>query len=281
MAGQGPLAISVERHPSEFARTLQRDRLRYTVFRSRQRWVFFMDFLPRAAAEATSRFLHRVVLPEMLREHIESRYATVDASDRRLVWEQSLPLVEQPPLARGTAALLLPELVEHGRLSITGWLRFRGERFFRALVAELARTGFQHLWLERALRQFQNVLLAQRLQRPEELVVEGQKDQLQVRSVEGRPLYREFIEGHLDPNLEINREDLVVGLLRALNPRRVHVRGVSADLVAKLEEAGVPVDRRSDPVESAPQRTPAHQPGDQRLDRPTTPPASRGREQDP
>ena len=246
MGGQG-LAISVETHPSEFARTLDQQRLAYAVFRSRRRWLFVTGFVPHPAAEATSRFLHRVVLPEMLLEHVHRRYSTMDPEDRLLVWQQTLPLLAQRPLVRGTAALLLPELVEHGRLSVAGWLRFRGERFLRALVAELARTGFQQLWLERALRQSLGALRAPGAERHEELVVEGQGQALEIRTPDGRRLYREFLDGHLDPRIGLGREDLAVGLLRALAPRRVRARRVSAQLLHKLRAAGVPVEAEPGP----------------------------------
>lgn len=241
MGGQGRLAISVETHPSEFARTLDQDRLVYRVFRSRQRWVFVTDFVPHPAAEATSRFLHRVVLPEMLLEHIDSRYEDVDPDDRLVVWKRSVPLLEQPSLARGTAMQLRSHLVEHGSLSIAGWMRFRGERFFRSLLAELARTGFQQLWLERALRQFLDALGARAGDSPEELVLWGSGDELEIRTRNGEVVYREFLEGHLDPRIKLDREDLAVGLLRALAPRRVVVRDASPELVAKLRDAGLTV----------------------------------------
>ncbi|PZN10744.1 MAG: hypothetical protein DIU69_06685 [Bacillota bacterium] len=243
MGGQGSLAISVETHPAEFARTLEQDRLVYRVFRSRQRWVFVTDFLPQPAAEAASRFLHRVVLPEMLLEHIDIRYEDVDPGDRLVVWKRGTSLLEQPSLARATAVQLQTHLVEHGSLSIAGWMRFRGERFFRALLAELARTGFQQLWLERALRQFLGALQAGTGDRPEVLTLCGSGDDLEIRTGDGRPAFREFLEGHLDPRLKLGREDLAVGLLRALAPRRVIVRDAGPELVAKLREAGINVEK--------------------------------------
>ncbi|QBS38045.1 MULTISPECIES: hypothetical protein [Thermaerobacter] len=240
MGGQGQLAISVETHPTEFQRVLDQERLVYTVFRSRQRWVFLTDFVPHPAAQAASRFLHTVLLPEMLLEHLDARYGTVDPDDRLTVWRQSLPLLEQPPLARGTAALLLPELVQHRRLSILGWLRFRGERFLRALVAELARTGLQQLWLERALRQYLGALRPG--EGPRELWVEGVGARLVIREPDGPPLYREFLQGHLDPRVQLEREDLAVGLLRALAPQRIRLRGTRRELAEKLRQVGLTVE---------------------------------------
>ena len=240
MGGQGQLAISVETHPSEFQRVLDEQRLVYTVFRSRQRWVFLTEFVPQPAAQAASHFVHQVVLPEMLLDHLDSRYAAVDPDDRLAVWKQSLPLLTQPPLARGTAALLLPELIQHGRLSILGWLRFRGERFLRSLVAELARTGLQQLWLERALKQFLGTLRPP-AEGPAELWVEGQGSTLVIREPGGPPLYREFLEGHLDPRVPLEKEDLAVGLLKALRPRRVRLEGTRRQLAERLREAGLEV----------------------------------------
>ncbi|QIA27199.1 hypothetical protein DYI95_006390 [Thermaerobacter sp. PB12/4term] len=250
MGAQGQLAISVETHPSEFQRVLERERLVYTVFRSRQRWVFLTEYVPQPAAQAASHFVHQVLLPEMLLEHLDSRYAAVDPDARLQVWKQSLPLLAQPPLARGTAALLLPELVQHGRLSILGWLRFRGERFLRSLVGELARTGLQQLWLERALEQFLGTLRPAE-QGPEELWVEGQGRDLVIREPGGPPLYREFLEGHLDPRVPLEREDLAAGLLKALGPRRIRLRGTRPELAARLREAGLAVEPGDGPEEGA------------------------------
>lgn len=228
------LAISVENHSPQYARALDQARLAYNVFKSSRRWVYLTDYLPAPVAEATARFLSENVLPEMLLEHLDSAYHDIPEDDRLAIFQDNLEYLRGEEFTRGTQALIQPSLEENRGLSIEGWLRFRGQDLGR-VIARLAHEGLRSLRLERAYRQFRHVCRGNY----GHLIVEGEGARLRIKDPSGIELFTEFLEGHLDPRLRIDREDLACSLLRAIRPERLELVNVSPEFRRRLQDLGL------------------------------------------
>ncbi len=229
--GTQRLAISVENHSPQYARALDEARLPYHVFKSSRRWVYLTDYLPSPVAEATARFLSENVLPEMLLEHIDTSYQDIPEEDRLAIFQDNLDYLRNDQFTRGTQALIQPSLEENRALSIEGWLRFRGQDLVR-VIARLAHEGLRSLRLERAYRQFRTLCQGEF----DHLIVEGEGAHLRIKDPSGIELFTEFLEGYLDPRLQIDREDLACSLLQAIRPERLELVNVSPDLRRRLQE---------------------------------------------
>ncbi len=227
------LAISVETHSPEYAEALENKHLAFDVVRSSRRWVYLTEYLPAPVAEATARFLQKAILPELFLEHLDTAYSDIPDEDRLAIFQDNLDYLQNDHFTRGTRALIQPSLEEQKGLSIEGWMRFRGRRILDNLVAQLAREGLKSLRLERAYQQFRSL----RLHAVEHLVVEGRGAGLRIKDPGGAELFREFLDGYLDPRLQIDREDLAIILIRALAPGRVELVDVHPAFRRRVEAA--------------------------------------------
>lgn len=225
------LAVSVETHSPEYAEALELARLNFDIVKSSRRWVYLTEYLPAPVAEATARFLQKTIVPELFLEHLDSAYADIPDEDRLAVFQENLEYLQDERFTQGTRELLQPSLEEQKGLSIEGWLRFRGYKLLNGLVAELARQGLRSLRLERALQQFRSL----RLRSIEHVVVEGRGPALVIKDPGGRELFREFLEGYLDPRLQLDKEDLACSLIRALAPARVDMFDVHPEFRRRIE----------------------------------------------
>lgn len=225
------LAISVEAHSPQYAEALHQARLVYRVVRSSRRWVYLTDYLPFPVAEATARFLQKNVLPEMLLEHLDTTYEDIPDEDRLAVFQDNLDYLQRNDFTHGTRALIQPSLEEQRGLSIEGWLRFRGRAVLGELIGRLASEGLKSMRLERAFLQFRGL----RAHPVDHLVIEGEGNELIIKDASGTDLFREFLDGYLDPRLRISREDLAFALIRALHPEQVEMERVTPDFRRRVE----------------------------------------------
>lgn len=230
--GAERLAISVEIHHPGYAEALEERRLRYNVVKSSKRWVFLTDYLPSPVAEATARFLQKNILPEMFLEYLDSVYEDIPEEDRREIFQANLDYILGTTFTRGTQALIQPSLEESKGISIQGWLQFRGNSLFKDLVAQLAYEGLRAMRLQRAYIQFKGL----KDHSHEHLIIEGRGEKLVIKNPSGIEMFREFLQGYLDPRLKIDQEDLACSLIRALSPARVDLVNVSPEFRKRITE---------------------------------------------
>lgn len=217
------LAISVESHSENYGETLEEARLPYRVVRSSRRWVYLTDYLPSPVAEATARFLQRTIFPEMLLDHLDTAFGDISEEDRLAVFQDGVTHLSKDEVTCGTRELLQPSLEETRGISIEGWLRFRGRAVLGDVIVRLALEGIKSLRLERALDQFRSLDEMDL----HHLMLEGRGNNLVIRDDRGREVFREFLDGYLDPSVKIGREDLAAGILRILQPEKVDMKGVT------------------------------------------------------
>ncbi len=229
--GAKRLAISVETHHPGYVEALEERHLHYNVVKSNKRWVFLTEYLPSPVAEATARFLQKNILPEMFLDHLDSAYEDISHEDRLEIFQTNLDYLFDITFTKGTQALIQPSLEEASGISIEGWLRFRGNHLFRNLVSQLAQEGLRSMRLQRAYCQFKDL----KKESYDHLVIEGEGDSLVVKDTAGIELFREFLEGYLDPRLKIGREDLACSLIKALSPSVVELVNVTPSFKKRIE----------------------------------------------